>query len=150
MLKICHTLMRNKQSTNQCAAQSCSFPCTSSETMDFRGKACSKNDSSLERVDSRVQHRWSLRVMGSCFTLFCRRRHGIILECVAHVQYAYILPGIRPIKFLLCDVVIPVAVVYAKAPWYRRLMGQDQMRDIETSGLWTPGNGECTHAFHLN
>ena len=58
--------MRNNQSTNQCAAQSCSITLTSSETMDFRGKACSKNNSSLERVDSRVQHRWRLRVMGSC------------------------------------------------------------------------------------
>ena len=26
--KICHALMRNNQSTNQCAAQSCSFTCT--------------------------------------------------------------------------------------------------------------------------
>ena len=58
--------MLNNQSTNQCAAQSCSFTFTSSETMDFRGKARSKNNSSLERVDSRVQHRWRLRVMGSC------------------------------------------------------------------------------------
>ena len=24
--------------------------------------------------------------------LFCRGRHGIILKCVAHVQYVYILP----------------------------------------------------------
>ena len=63
--KICHALMRINQSTSQCAAQSCSFTFTSSETMDFRGKACSKNNSSLERVDSRVQHRWRLRVMGS-------------------------------------------------------------------------------------
>ena len=38
---------------------------TSSETMDFRAKACSKNNSSLERVDSRVQHIWRLRVIGS-------------------------------------------------------------------------------------
>ena len=34
--------------------------------MSFRGKACSKNDSLLERVDSRVQHIWRLQVMGSC------------------------------------------------------------------------------------
>ena len=33
--------------------------------MEFRWKACSKNNSSLERVDSRVKHRWSLRLMGS-------------------------------------------------------------------------------------
>ena len=39
---------------------------TFSETIDFRGKACSKNNSSLERVDSRVQHIWRLRVIGSC------------------------------------------------------------------------------------
>ena len=44
---------------------------TSSETMDFRGKACSKSNSSLERVDSRVQHVWRLRVMGSCSSIFC-------------------------------------------------------------------------------
>ena len=31
--KICHVLMRNNQSTNQCAAQSCSFTFTSSETV---------------------------------------------------------------------------------------------------------------------
>ena len=60
-----YALMRNNQSTNQCAAQSCSFTFAYSETMDFRGKACSKNNSSLERVDSRVQHGWRLRVMGS-------------------------------------------------------------------------------------
>ena len=34
--------------------------------MYFRGKACSKNNSLLERVDSRVQHIWRLGVMGSC------------------------------------------------------------------------------------
>ena len=32
--------------------------------MYFRGKDCSKNNSLLERVDSRVQHIWRLRVMG--------------------------------------------------------------------------------------
>ena len=42
---------------------------SSSETMDFRGKACSKNNSSLERVDSRVQHIWRLRVIGSSTSL---------------------------------------------------------------------------------
>ena len=42
---------------------------TSSETIDFSGKACSKNNSSLERVDSRVQHIWRLRVIGSCGSL---------------------------------------------------------------------------------
>ena len=42
---------------------------SSSETMDFRGKACSRNNSSLERVDSRVQHVWRLRVMGSWFSM---------------------------------------------------------------------------------
>ena len=30
----------------------------------FRGKACSKNNSLPERIDSRVQHIWRLRVMG--------------------------------------------------------------------------------------
>ena len=35
--------------------------------MYFRGKGCSKNNSLLERVDSRAQHIWRLRVMGSCF-----------------------------------------------------------------------------------
>ena len=30
------------------------------------GKACSKNNSSLERVDSKIQHIWRLRAMGSC------------------------------------------------------------------------------------
>ena len=77
--------MRHNQSTNQSAAQSCSFTCTflcseepltamaesvgwgggnyrSHETMYFRRKACSKNNSLLERV----QHIWRLRVMGSC------------------------------------------------------------------------------------
>ena len=33
--------------------------------MYFRGKACSKNNASLERVDLRIQHIWRLRVMGS-------------------------------------------------------------------------------------
>ena len=33
--------------------------------MYFCRKACSKNDSLLERVDSRVQHIWRLQVMGS-------------------------------------------------------------------------------------
>ena len=33
--------------------------------MYFHGKDCSKNNSLLERVDSRVQHIWRLRVMGS-------------------------------------------------------------------------------------
>ena len=36
--------------------------------MYFRGKACSKNNSLLERVDSRVQHIWRLRVMASWFS----------------------------------------------------------------------------------
>ena len=31
--------------------------------MYFRGKACSKNNSLLERVYSRVQHIWRLRLM---------------------------------------------------------------------------------------
>ena len=66
--------MRNNQSTNQCAAQSCLFTSTAfvfwgtmaeSVRGNFLGKACSKNNSSLERVDSRVQHIWRLRVMGS-------------------------------------------------------------------------------------
>ena len=34
-----------------------------SETMYFRGKACSKNNSLLERVDSRVQHIWRPRIV---------------------------------------------------------------------------------------
>ena len=33
--------------------------------MYFRGKACSKNNFLLERVDSRVQYIWRLLVMGS-------------------------------------------------------------------------------------
>ena len=85
--KICHALMRNNQSTNQCAAQSCSFTFTSSETMDFRRKACSKN--TLERVDSRVQHRWRLRVIGSC--------EGLILNL--HALHASHLPYVRFIVF---------------------------------------------------
>ena len=72
--------MRNNQSTNQCAAQSCSFTCTFFvlwRTFDNNGgkragkfigvikKQRPRNNSSLERVDSRVQHIWRLRVMGS-------------------------------------------------------------------------------------
>ena len=44
----------------------------SHETMYFRGKACSKNNSLLERADSRVQHIWRLRVMGSWLCEVCR------------------------------------------------------------------------------
>ena len=33
--------------------------------MCFRGIACSKDISLLERVDLRIQHIWRLRVMGS-------------------------------------------------------------------------------------
>lgn len=68
--------------TNQCAAHSCSFTCTFFvlwRSFDnnggkragkfigvyFCGKACSKNYSSLERIDSRVQYIWRLQVMGS-------------------------------------------------------------------------------------
>ena len=80
--------MRNNQSINQSAAQSCSFTCTflcSEEPlttmaesvrgnvfacgeMYFHAKACSKNNSILEWVDSRVQHIWRLRVKapGTC------------------------------------------------------------------------------------
>ena len=75
--------MRNNQSTNQCADQSCSFKSTflcsekalTTRAVSVRGnllesskvKAYSKNNFSLERVDSRVQHTWRLRVVGSCF-----------------------------------------------------------------------------------
>ena len=38
---------------------------TSSRTHQFRGKACSKNKSLREWVDSRVQHIWRLQVIGS-------------------------------------------------------------------------------------
>ena len=85
--------MRNNQSTNQCAAQSCSFTFTSSETMDFRGKACSKNNSSLERVDSRVQHRWRLRVMGSCFSLL------LTVASTSSSKNAIFLPKLSTTKF---------------------------------------------------
>ena len=78
--------MRNNQSTNQCAARSCSFTCTFFVfSWQQWQKACveiyrshqkaiaySKNNSSLERVDSRVQHIWRLRVIGSCLWLILR------------------------------------------------------------------------------
>ena len=68
--------MHNNQSANQCAAKSCSFTCTflcsekalTTVTQSHqKAKAYPKNNPSLQRVDSRVQHIWRLRVIGSCF-----------------------------------------------------------------------------------
>ena len=112
--------MRNNQSTNQCAAQSCSFTFTSSETMDFRGKACSINNSSLKMVDSRVQHRWRLRVMGSWLGFqsvkeFSRQHHpnGKFLPSDEEGNY----PPSFSLKFLNVSVYIWSSITLCKKCW---------------------------------
>ena len=51
------------------------------ERMNSHGKACSKNNSLLQRVDLRVQHIWRIRVMGSCPNSISAYHHPSCEEC---------------------------------------------------------------------
>ena len=69
---------------------------TSSKTHLFRWKACSKNNSLREWVDSRVQHIWRLQVTAPALTSTPHRSHidphSTFISAQLHQQQSYIPP----------------------------------------------------------
>ena len=66
-------------------------------------------------------------ICGNFTSLFCRRRLGLVHKCVPHVQPAPYSSLCRPIKFLICGVVVTVPVFYAKAPTKKALINDTLM-----------------------
>ena len=96
------------------------------------------------------------RKCGNFTFLFCRGRHEVILKCVPHVQHTYFF-YIRPINFLICDVVIPVAVLDVEGWFAQATQTQTQTQtqaqvNISVRNLNANANSSAstTHVSNLN